>query len=173
MGREVAVTSPIDSIPMPVERCLRFALWNVPGRTIGEVRLAQVGSLRTELHTERWLSFEATHHVRPGQVAFEWIARVRIAPLVHLRVRDALENGTGSSDLKLWSVLPVARAGPSPEMNAGSLHRFLAEAAWYPSVLRPSERLHWNAIDDTRARATLDAHGTSVELEFRFGPRGE
>ena len=60
-----------------------------------------------------------------------------------------------------------------PEVNSGSLHRFLAEAVWYPVALLPSPTLQWSPIDSTRALATLTDHGLSVSLEFRFGETGE
>jgi hypothetical protein len=61
----------------------------------------------------------------------------------------------------------------SPEINSGSLHRFLAEAVWYPWALLPSASLTWQPIDDSRAMATLAAGDTTVSLEFRFSPNGE
>jgi hypothetical protein len=53
------------------------------------------------------------------------------------------------------SAFPVSAATGSVEMNAGSLHRYLAEAVWYPSSLLPSSRLQWTPIDATSALATL------------------
>jgi hypothetical protein len=44
---------------------------------------------------------------------------------------------------------------------------------WYPTALLPSDKLRWSALDDTRALATLEDHGVTVSLEFRFGPSGE
>ena len=61
----------------------------------------------------------------------------------------------------------------TPEMNSGSLHRYLAEAVWYPTALLPSVKLHWAGIDAKRALATLTDHGVSVSLEFRFADTGE
>jgi hypothetical protein len=61
----------------------------------------------------------------------------------------------------------------TPEMNSGSLHRYLAEAVWYPTALLPSEKLHWTEIDATRAIATLTEHDLCVSLEFRFAASGE
>jgi hypothetical protein len=58
-------------------------------------------------------------------------------------------------------------------MTSGSLHRYLAEAVWYPSALLPGPKIQWAAIDATRALATLTDHGVSVSLEFRFAETGE
>ena len=58
-------------------------------------------------------------------------------------------------------------------MNLGALHRFLAEAVWYPTALLPSLKLRWRAIDDRTANATLTDDGSAVSLDFRFSPSGE
>ena len=50
--------------------------------------------------------------------------------------------------------------------------RFLAEAAWYPTALLPSQGVTWEAVDERTARATLRDRGLSVTLLFRFGEDG-
>jgi len=67
----------------------------------------------------------------------------------------------------------VAENADTPEMNSGSLHRYLAEAVWYPTALLPSPKLKWTGVDATRAMATLTDHDVSVALEFRFADTGE
>jgi hypothetical protein len=106
-------------------------------------------------------------------VSYVWDARVRILPLVHLSVRDAYAGGRASSHVKLLSRVPVGADSSRPELNSGALHRYLAEAAWYPTALLPSEALRWTAVDDFRAQATLRDVGQSVALEFRFNATGE
>jgi hypothetical protein len=66
------------------------------------------------------------------------------------------------------SAFTVSQDGGTPEMNAGSLHRYLAEAVWYPTALLPGPNLNWTAIDSSKALATLTDHGIMVALEFRF-----
>jgi hypothetical protein len=134
--------------------------------------LRQRGRLRTDSRSSRWLTFDAEHIVGPA-VGFVWNARVAVAPLVHLRVRDALVEGEGSGQVSLCSVLLMASRVGGAEMNSGSLHRYLAEAVWHPWGLYPSDRLTWTAIDDTRALASLTDAGTTVSLEFRFAENGE
>jgi hypothetical protein len=119
------------------------------------------------------VDFEATHTAVPAATGFVWNARVSIAPLLHVRVRDSFVEGQGSGRVTILSAFPVASDGGTPEMNSGSLHRFLAEAVWYPTALVPSSKLQWRAIDDNRALATLTVSGVSVSLEFRFADTGE
>jgi hypothetical protein len=101
------------------------------------------------------------------------VARVEVAPLLHMQVKDSLISGQGSGQVSLLSAVPVASDGGTLEMNSGSLHRFLAEAVWYPSALLPSSQLTWTPIDDSRAVATLTSGAVTVSLEFRFSPDNE
>jgi hypothetical protein len=73
----------------------------------------------------------------------------------------------------LLSAFTIAADGDDPEMNSGALHRYLAEAVWYPTALLPSVKLGWSAIDDNTALATLTDNGVGVSLEFRFNSAGE
>jgi hypothetical protein len=176
LTRSAVLTGPhprtaLDALPPPVSRYLRWALPQAPSMRL--VRISQEGALRTNVDSDRWMPFQAEHLVAPGAIGFLWNARVTAAPLLPLRVRDAFIAGEGSGHVSLWSAFPVSAAAGTPEMNAGSLHRFLAEAVWYPAALLPSPKLRWDAIDAHRALATLTEHGVSVSLEFRFAESGE
>jgi hypothetical protein len=132
----------------------------------------QIGTLRTDVRSDRWMPFEAEHLVAPATIGFLWNARVNVAPLLHVRVRDAFLAGQGSGNVSLLSAFNVSADGGTPEMNSGSLHRFLAEAVWYPTALLPSPKLQWSPIHANRARDAHDA-GLTVSLEFRFAETGE
>ena len=164
------MVSSAENLPLVVARYLRVAV--LDPRPIRSVRLRQTGRLRADLSRDRWMRFEAEHVVTVAPPAFEWNARVRVAPLVTLHVRDAYRAGQGSGRVSLFS-LPLSRAADTPEMNAGSLHRYLAEAVWYPTLLAASEHLRWTSPSDRVAVATLTDHDTTVSLEFRFSTTGE
>lgn len=171
--RALAVADPRwGRLPPPVARHLRWAL---PGGS-APVRLAtlrQAGRLRTGVQMQRWMRFDAVHTVAPGLAAFVWDARVDLVGPLHLRVLDSLVGGRGAGKVLLMSAFTMARDGGTPEMNAGSLHRFLAEAVWYPTALVPGEHLRWTALDDGSALATLRVDGCEVSLTFRFRDSGE
>ena len=118
------------------------------------------------------MAFDAEHLVVPPATAFIWNARVQIAPLLHVRVRDALIDGRGAGRVALLSAFTVKTADGGVEMDAGSLHRYLAEAVWYPTALFPGPHLRWSEISATAALATLTHRGVSVSLEFRFDHSG-
>ena len=161
----------LDTLPPPVARYLRMAL--PLGQAIRFVRITQIGTLRTDVGNDRWMAFDAEHFAAPHANGFVWNARVAIVPLLHIRVRDAFVDGQGSGQVSLLSAFTVSAAAGTPEMNSGSLHRFLAEAVWYPTALLPSSKLRWSPVDGNKAIATLTDHGVSVSLEFRFADNGE
>jgi hypothetical protein len=136
-------------------------------------RLTQSGTLRAGPHSRRWMPFASTQEVAPAAASFEWDARVEVMPFIYLRVRDALHEGRGSGRVELLSMLSLGHERDTPELNAGALQRYLAEAVWYPTALLPSDQLAWSAIDERKALATLTSHGTSVSLEFHFNHEGE
>ncbi len=159
------------TLPAPVARYLQRALGESGGYPEA-VHIHQSGELRTDEMSERWMPFTATHMATPRGCGFIWNARIRLAPLMHLRVLDSFVDGTGSGEVILESLIPVAKDAGTPQINSGALHRFLAEAVWYPWALVPSQALRWTAIDDRRALATLTCGRTTVSLEFRFQEDG-
>ena len=157
----------LERLPPPVLRYLNHAL-PPPLRGLRLARYQQRGTLRTNPRNENWMKFTASQVIGPRTTEFLWTARAEIAPLLHVQVKDSLVGGQGSGQVALLSAVPVASAGGTLEMNSGSLHRFLAEAVWYPSALLPSSQLLWTPVDDFRAVATLTRGPVTVSLEFRF-----
>ena len=159
-------------LPPPIARYLERVLRN--GQPlIRRARLKQRGKLRTDGQSTRWLTFEAEQVVVPVTPEFAWNARVSILPLVYLRVRDAYVSGAGSGKVTLFSALTLAADSGGPKLSSGALHRYLAEAVWYPTALLPSAALQWSSIDERKARATLTDSGQTVSLEFWFNDRDE
>lgn len=159
-------------LPLPVERYLNRILRGSQ-LYISEMRMQQHGRLRTNPHGSRWLRFDAHHTAFPRRTEFIWDARVRMFPGIHVSVRDSYIFGKGAGESKLLSLWTIERRAGDEAMNSGSLHRYLAEAVWYPTALLPSEYLEWSSIDDGRALATLSHAGTTVSLEFWFGENDE
>jgi hypothetical protein len=161
-----------DDLPDPVARYLDRVL-PPDRRGLRLARYRQRGELRTDARAGRWLPFTATQSLGAPTAEFLWIARVVLAPGLHLQVGDRLVGGHGGGDVALWSALPVTSARAGPALDSGSLHRFLAEAVWCPSALLPSPWLRWTALDAARAVATLAAGAQTVALEFRFNTDDE
>jgi hypothetical protein len=164
--------SSLADLPEPVARYFRYALGD--GQAFIRVaRYKQKGQLRMEMRARRWLPFEAIEVVTPRSPGLIWDARIQVAPLLHVRVRDAYLTGQGFGQVSLLSAFPVAGQGGSLQRNSASLHRYLAEAVWYPTALLPEAGVQWKAIDKNRALATLKDSGIAVSLEFHFNDTGE
>ena len=92
----------LNQLPSPVRRYLDLAL---PGRASTRVPatlvFGQNGTLRTSTSSSRWLSFSATHRVRPLANEFSWTASVRLAPFIHLSVHDSFCLGQGAGEVRL------------------------------------------------------------------------
>lgn len=162
----------LRALPDPVRRYLRHVLPERQ-RPIRVARMQQHGVLRTDLRRDRWMRFRATETVSPPSRSFCWDATVRILPLIHVQVRDAYANGVGSGRVRLMHAAPIAADADKPELNSASLHRYLAEAVWYPTALLPSAGVRWRGVDTDRAVATLTDAGVAVDLEFRFNAANE
>ena len=161
-----------SALPAPVARYLRHVLPE-DQPLIRRLYQSQRGELRTGPQGRRWLAFQAEQVTNPMSVSYVWNARVQILSIVHLGVRDAYAGGHASSHVKLLSKIPFGADSGHSELDSGALHRYLAEAAWYPTALLPTDALRWTAIDHFRAQATLKDSGQSVALEFRFNGADE
>lgn len=75
-------------------------------------------------------------------------------------------NCEGILTAKLFGLMTVMTQPNTPELAQGELMRFFAEAPWYPTALLPSQGVVWEAIDNTRASATLTDGTMAVKLVF-------
>jgi Family of unknown function (DUF6920) len=158
-------------LPTPVARYFRHVMPQEPGR-IKSAHLLQTGEFRN-IKTNRWSSFEAWEYFSDQPRGFIWEARIQVAPLITVRVRDSYLNGKASMQAKMLSLIRIVNLQDKPELNAGALQRYLAEAVWFPTALLPSETVSWYSIDDQSATVKLKDCSTEVSLIFRFNDAGE
>lgn len=159
-------------LPEPVAKYFRLVLKD--GQPfINSARMVHSGRFNLNGKENGWSSFKSTQHYSTNPPGFVWDATITMAPLINVWVRDAYVQGQGSIQAKVLSVVSVADEHGKPELNAGSLMRYLAEAVWFPTALLPSEGVKWKAIDKNTALATLSDGETTVSLEFRFNDKGE
>jgi hypothetical protein len=159
-------------LPEPVARYFRNVLRDGQ-RHIQVARFRQAGELKIDKDAEKWSDFEAFQVVSPLVPGFVWNARIAIAPLMHIRVRDAYVAGVVSGKVSLMSAITVAHDQGHEKLNTGALYRFLAEAVLYPTALLPEAGVKWRGVDNNCAIATLTDADISVSLEFRFNDSGE
>lgn len=161
-----------SELPPPVARYFRHVLTDGQ-KLIRTAKMHQSGVLRTNATTERWSSFNARQLVVPPATGFIWNARVEMPLATHIRILDSYSAGVGSGRASLLSAFAVATEAGAPELNSGALHRYLAEAVWFPTALLPQSGVVWSAINGHSATATLTDSSTTVSLEFRFNEAGE
>jgi hypothetical protein len=160
-----------EELPGPVARYFRAVLPE-GARPIRYARMEQRGEFLLRPGAGGWRPFRAVEHFTPRPPGFVWDARIRMVPGVDVRVRDALVEGRGEMLGSVMGVWRVASANGTPELNAGALHRFLAEAVWLPTALLPGAGVVWRPLDGNSARASLSAGSTTVSLDFHFGADG-
>ena len=171
-ANEIVAFEAFSELPAPVARYFRHVLTD--GQTlIHAARIEQSGVLRTSTTTGNWLPFTATQLVVPPAPGFLWNAKVALPAATHVRVLDSYVAGVGAGRVSVLSAIPVASEAGVPELNAGALHRYLAEGVWFPTALLPQAGVLWTPIDAHAALATLSDHETTVSLEFRFNDIGE
>lgn len=162
----------LRELPDPVVRYFTFAL--TPGQPFfRRARVDQAGRFRTGDRNAPWRPFTAVEHFTVVPPGFVWDAQIRMAPLLAVRVRDGYVAGSGAVLGKLASLVTVADQHGRPELNAGALHRYLAEAVWFPTALLPRAGVVWDAVDACTASATISDRTTEVSLDFQFGAQGE
>ena len=163
--------SGLSGLPAPVSRYLRAALRE--GQPfVATAVLEQSGEFRVKPSPRGWRPFRAVETFSTDPPGFFWDARIRQAPGIVVRVRDAFADGKGSVEARLFSILPVMSAGGTTEIAEAALQRYLSEACWFPTALLPSQGVVWAGLDGGSARATLRAGDVTASLEFRFGEDG-
>lgn len=128
-GTRAITFEDFEQLPVPVVRYFRWAFRD--GQPLIRVaRFSQAGELRINEKSDQWSPFEADQVVAAQLPGFIWDARIRVAPLMHVRVRDAYIAGQGSVQVTLLSAVTLAKEEGQAELNSSALHRYLAEAVW-------------------------------------------
>ena len=156
----------LEPLPLPVQRWLRYS--RVIGTTSPTtVRLRQQGVFDLG---RGWMPFNAEQHFTMDPPGFVWKASFRMAPMVPVVGRDQYRAGVASMDMRLLSLVPVAKK-TGGGLNQGDLLRFLGEMQWFPAVAL-SQYITWRTVDATSAEATMSYGGISASMTFVFAEDG-
>lgn len=162
----------LANLPIPVSRFFRAVLRDGQ-RIVAHAHVAWTGEFNMGTPgADRWVPFTAEQEFWPAAPGMVWDARMPMAPGVAVWVRDGLVGARGSMQAAVMGLVTVAESVGTPGITSAALQRYLAEAVWLPTALLPSQGVAWTAIDDRRARATVNAGATTVTVEFRFGDDG-
>jgi hypothetical protein len=160
-----------DTLPAPVQRYLRAVLRHGQPMVAG-VRLAHTGTFNMKTDGDGWKPFTSVQQVTLQPPGFVWDARISLAPGLPVHVHDAYVAGAGVLHAAVLGLMPMARLRGGGELAEGELMRWLAEAAWCPTALLPSQGVRWQAVDARSADATLSDGAVSATLRFHFDGDG-
>lgn len=164
-----AGTATDNELPVPVRRHLRLVLPE-GSPAVQRVFVAQTGTLNIGEDKESWKPFVATHRATTEPPGFVWAARVGFAPGLDVLVHDAYVGLRGTVAPWVAGLIPLGQVtDEGGETARGELLRFLAEAPWYPTVLKSDRRITWSSVDERHARAVLRDGGVTATVLFAFG----
>lgn len=156
----------VERLPAPVQRWLHYsrAIGTDPPTT---VRLRQQGDFDLG---RGWMPFSAEQYFTIDPPGFVWNASFRLAPMISVVGRDQYRAGTASMDMRILSLVPVAKKSGGG-LNQGDLLRFLGEMQWFPGAAT-SRHITWEPIDAMSARATMRYGGVAASMTFTFDADG-
>ena len=157
-SRTMVSPEQLAGLPEPVARFFRRTLPDGQ-RHIRAVRLRQQGEF---FMNGTWKPLRAEQVFSTIPPAFMWDARISMAPLIPVYVRDSYVGGRASMRASVLAVYPVVDQTGDARLNGGALMRYLGEAAWFPTRLLAGHGLTWVAVDANSAQATLVDGATTV-----------
>jgi Family of unknown function (DUF6544) len=158
----------LENLPEPVQRWLRNS--HVLGKAYPvTVRLKQKGEFRLA-ENRGWMPFEAEQYFTTNPPGFVWMASFKMAPLLSVTGRDRYMAGKGDIDMRLLSLIPVAKKSGGG-LDQGALLRYLGEIVWFPAAAL-SPFISWEGLDTTSARATMSYLGVTASATFTFDQEG-
>jgi hypothetical protein len=183
----------LAGLPAPVRRYLSLALRSGQPM-LAAMRVDHAGRRRSlaggaaansdaNTDTPQWQTFTSTQRLTMRPTSSPWDAAIFSLPEAPLQVlqragpgiQPGSYPGIGPGRARqagLPGVIGLIDEQDDDEHIRDALMRYLALAAWYPTVLLPSQGVSWQAVDAESACATLEGRRVSVTLLFNFGADG-
>ena len=161
----------LERLPAPVQRYFRAVL-NEGQPMVGGVRLRHRGTFNLGEATDRWRPFKSDQKVVTRHPGFDWDGRVAMLPGVSVRVHDAYVAGEGILHASLLGLFSLVNLHGTGDVAEGELMRFVAEAAWYPTALLPSQGVRWEPVDERSAYGTFADGAIRLTMLFAFTEEG-
>ncbi len=160
----------LAALPAVVQRYVQFTFPNGPAN-ISHVSMKMEGQFRRP-QMEEFAPTTAEQIVAATTPALAFSATTPIIPGVWARAYDAYANARMEMKAKILSTITVVDETETPQLNTTSLRRWLLESPLYPVALLPGGPVTWEAVDDTRARATVTMREYSASLLATFRKDG-
>jgi hypothetical protein len=166
---QVITTDMLADLPTPVQRYLTFSgvIGRVPTQT---VRLKYRGKFRLA-RDKPWMQLDADQYYTTTPPAFQWNARFRMFGVPFMVGSDTYKDSHGHMFGKLLGLKTIFDAR-GPEMDMGTMLRYLQEAAWFPTAFLNRDYFTWSAVDDHAADVTFTDGGKSVTARMFFDDQG-
>ena len=163
--------SELEGLPSPVQLYFQRAL--KPGQKIvAGVEISHVGTFNMSQQGQRWRPFSSDQRVVTQRPGFVWSGRINLFAGAAAFVHDAYVAGHGILSPTLMGLFSLGKQQHGDALDRAELIRYLAEAAWYPTALLPSQGVSWSAVDKHSANATLRDGRSTVTLLFSFNEHG-
>ena len=161
----------LEGLPAPVQRYFRAVLKDGQP-VVAALTIEMAGTINMSASAEQWKPFTSRQRVVTRRPGFVWDAEVVMLPGVPVRVVDSYIAASGLLHAAMLGIFTVAEISGGGEIARGEFMRFLAEAAWYPTALLPSQGIRWEAIDEHSANASIVDGPLALTLLFRFNDAG-
>lgn len=161
----------LEALPPVVRRWFETVLTD-GAPIVTAASMQHTGTFNMSEDGEKWLPFTSRQRAVTHRPGFVWDGRIRMAPGLDVHVHDAYVAGEGILHPAILGVFSLTDLRGEGDIAEGELMRFLAEAAWYPTALLPSQGAEWTAVDDASARVTLRDGKIAVTMTFEFDAEG-
>lgn len=165
---ELLTEADLAPLPEPVQRYLRYA--GVVGKPkVRNFRAVFTGEMRSR--TQDWFSFSAEQYnfFDDLQRLFFMKASVKGLPA---QGYHRYKNGEASMRVKLFSLFPVANIEGEQMFDGETVTVFNDMCLMAPATLI-DDRIEWEAIDDTSARAVFTSGDTRISALLYFNEEGQ
>ena len=157
----------LEGLPAPVQRYFRAVLKDGQ-RIVAAATVEHVGTFNLKQPGAQWKPFTSNQWVVTRGPGFVWNGRIAMFPGLAVYVHDAYVGGEGILDPAILELFSLAEPVDARVLAHGEFVRFFAEAPWYPTALLPSQGVHWEAVDERSAKATLVDGTLSVMMLVSF-----
>jgi hypothetical protein len=157
----------VDDLPAPARAFLLHAI--AAGTPLARsVQLSMHGSILLSPGQEPF-PMRAEQMLAPPH-GFVWRARVGRG-FMHIGGHDRFHAGAGEMRWWLWGLLPIVHA-TGTDVSRSAAGRLVMEAVLVPATLLPGPGVHWEEVDQSRARFSMTAGGETVVATITVTPDG-
>jgi len=168
MNNRIVTADLLKNLPAPAQRYLNYA--GIVGKPwIDTVRIKYEGIFRLGAD-KPWMPIKADQVYTTNPPSFHWKARFKMFGLWMVKGDDTYKAGQGHMFGKIAGLYTVFDAR-GPELDQGTMLRYLNEMMWFPSALL-SDYVTWQAVDDHSFDVTFADCGKSVTARFIIDAEG-